>query len=356
MSKDARAGKRRSMSRTLLRAMLAAAAIAATAAGAAVGVAAALAQRGSKKEGRKRPYKMSGARNVLPAPFSLDTFAATLVQLNVPFESYFRLPRPLMEGLIERLSPHLRSDKRQAERTAGHCITPEQRVAIALRWMAGAQWQDIVIGLAPVCLGEVYKSVWVVVDAINCEHASAWSCPTPGPNASEGEKRAAGESCIKLETRFRDKSPSNCMKGVVGAIDGCIIRTGSPGSAVENPLDCYCERKKMFGMLLMAASDADMVIRCWVMRFTPKCHDSTAWNHCTLGAWVAAGGLPWPCCFLGDKAFRPGNAGLLTPGANAGTSDVCKCVQSRGRMPAEQMFGILLKTCTAIGRVLFFKC
>ena len=87
MSEDARAGKRRSMSRTLPRAMLAAAVIAATAAGAAVGVAAALAQRGSKKEGSKRPYTMSRARNILPAPFSLDTFAATLVQLNVPFDT-----------------------------------------------------------------------------------------------------------------------------------------------------------------------------------------------------------------------------------------------------------------------------
>ena len=87
MSEDARAGKRRSMSRTLPRAMLAAAVIAATAAGAAVGVAAALAQRGSKKEGSKRPYTMLRARNILPAPFSLDTFAATLVQLNVPFDT-----------------------------------------------------------------------------------------------------------------------------------------------------------------------------------------------------------------------------------------------------------------------------
>lgn len=49
------------------------------------------------------------------------------------------------------------------------------------------------------------------------------------------------------------------MVGVIGAIDGCIIPTGSPGTAVANPSDYFCERKKVHGLLLMAASDADMV-------------------------------------------------------------------------------------------------
>lgn len=94
---------------------------------------------------------------------------------------------------------------------------------------------------------------------------------------------------------------------------------------------------------MMAAADADMVIRSWSIACTPKCHDSTAWAQSDLGAWVNAGGLPWPFAFLGDNAFRPGGPGLLTPGGMS-TSDNYKYVQSRGRMPAEQCFGILTMT------------
>lgn len=304
---------------------------------------------------RTRKYTMSRGRTFRPSPFCLERFKETLVALDVPFESYFRLPQEAMESLIERVSPHLRQDTSQAHRTAGHSITPTHRVAIALRWMAGAQWQDILIALQPVSRGEMYKSVWLVVDAINCEYCGEWSYPTPVPGAPAAEMIAATQFWSKLELRFREKSPQQCMEGVIGAIDGCILETMSPGSAVPNPKDYYCERKKMFGMLLMAASDADMMIRFWDMRYSPKTHDSTAWKGYKLGAWVEAGHLTHPFCFLGDKAFRPGSASLLTPGTTNGTTDVYKYVQSRGRMPAEQYFGVLLRTWGVLWRPLEVK-
>lgn len=291
----------------------------------------------------KRCYN-SVMRAARPAPFCLDTLATTLQRSGISFESYFRLSRPLLTTLIERLSPYLQIDKDQGFRSTGHAITPAQRVVVALRWMAGALWQDISIILAPISRKEIYKSIWMVVDAINSEFKGEWAYPTPGPSTGRDEKMTALNMYSKLEMRFRAKSPQNCMEGVIGAIDGCIIRTKSPGKCVQNPADYFCERKKTYGLLLMAVSDADMVIRFWDMKFTPKCHDSTAWNGTKLGAWVAAGNLPHPFCFLGDKAFRPGSASLLTPGTNAGTTDAYKYVQSRGRMPAEQCFGILMRT------------
>ena len=188
--------------------------------------------------------------------------------------------------------------------------------------------------------------------AVNNEYAGKWDYPRPGADASPGEVAEATEFYSKLEARFRDKSPANCMAGVIGAVDGCILRVANPGVGVENPGDHWCERKKTFGMLLMAAADADMVIRNWSVAYTPKCHDSTAWAGSDLGAWVNAGGLPWPFCFLGDNAFRPGCAGMLTPGTAQTTTDTYKYVQSRGRMPAEQCFGILIRVWGILWRTL----
>jgi len=338
----------------LLAAAAAAAALAVTAAAAAtattVGVAAAVVhtrkagrQGGGGTRKKKRKYTPR-VRKERPLPFDLDRFEALLIHLNVGFESYFRLPRPLFDGVLADIQHSLlRAAPHQGVNSNGHSMTPEHRLAVALRFFAGAQWQDVVVAMQPICKAEVYTSVWLVVDAINNEYAGKWDYPRPGKDAGPGEMAEATEFYSMLEARFRAKSPANCMVGVIGAIDGCILRVANPGVGVENPGDHWCERKKTFGMLLMAAADADMVIRNWSVAYTPKCHDSTAWAGSELGAWVNAGGLPWPFCFLGDNAFRPGCAGLLSPGTAHTTTDAYKYVQSRGRMPAEQCFGILIR-------------
>ena len=342
-------------------AALAVAAATAAATSTTVGVAAAIVRK--RKTGRqagggarkKRRKYTARVRKERPPPFDLDKFEVLLIHLNVGFESYFRLPRPLFDQVLADVRHSLlKAAPEQGLRSNGHIITPEHRLAVALRFFAGAQWQDIVVAMQPICKAEVYTSVWLVVDAINNEYAGKWDYPRPGKDASPGEMAEAVEFYSMLEARFRDKSPANCMAGVIGAIDGCILRVGNPGVGVENPGDHWCERKKTYGMLLMAAADADMVIRNWSVAYTPKCHDSTAWAGSDLGAWVNAGGLPWPFCFLGDNAFRPGCAGLLTPGTAQTTTDPYKCVQSRGRMPAEQCFGILIRIFGCLWRALTF--
>ena len=254
---------------------------------------------------KKKHKHVQNARATRRGDFDLNAFAGILSNLGMPFESYFRLPRGLFDDLVARLRPHPTTNPDSTSRNScGHVITPEQRVAVALRWMAGAQWQDVVIGMQPISRASAYASLWLVVDAINVEYAGKWDYPRPKPGASKEEWAEANVMYAKREQRFRQKSPQECMVGAIGAIDGCILRTTSPGLAVENPADYMCARKHMFGLLLMAASDADMVIRYWSIKHTPKTHDSEAWGRCELGAWVASGNLPQPYCFLGDNAFR----------------------------------------------------
>lgn len=333
----------------------AAAAASTVVAAAASAVVASLRKRGmADAPGAARSY-VKRARNDRAGDFDLDAMARLLERLGVGFESYFRLPRHLFNEILNDIRPALeqtRPTPRMGVNATGHCITPEHRLAVALRFFAGAQWQDIVVGLRPVSRAEVYDSVWMVVDAVNNAYAGKWDYPRPAEGAPAMEWSAANEFYSKLAIRFREKSPGHCMSGVIGAIDGCIIPVHSPGRSVPNASDHWCERKKTHGMLLMAVSDADMVIRNWSVAYTPKCHDSTAWAGSELGAWVNGGGVPWPFCFLGDSAFRPGNAGLITPGTASSTSDAFKYVQSRGRMPAEQSFGILLRTWGVLWRKL----
>ena len=338
--------------------------VAVAAATAAAAVAAAVAASALARERKRKRRAASGrapyhkrVRADRPGPFDLDVFAAMLDHLGVGFESYFRLPRGLFNEVLGDIRPRLRTaHPEQAAKSCGHAITPEHRLAVALRFFAGAMWQDIVVDLRPMSKAEVFNSVWLVVDAVNDEYAGKWDYPRPGAGAPHHELAAAATFYSYLEAGFRDKSPMGCLHGVIGAVDGCIFRVKSPGRAVDNPADHWCERKKTHGMLLMAVADADMVIRDWSVAHTPKCHDSTAWAGCDLGAWVNAGGLPWPFCILGDSAFRPGCAGLLTPGTAAATTDNFKYVQSRGRMPAEQCFGILVRTWGVLWRELAVRC
>lgn len=94
----------------------------------------------------------------------------------------------------------------------------------------------------------------------------------------------------------------------------------------------------------MAVSDANMIIRFFDMGYTPKTHDSTAWNGTSFGKWINDGNLPSEFFLLGDSAFRPGSTSLITPGTKNGTTTDYKYVQSRARMPVEQAFGVLMRT------------
>ena len=240
-------------------------AVAAAPAAAAVAAATAVAaKRGQKRAAARATHYHKRVRADRPSPFDLDEFAALLTHLGVGFEGYFRLPRGLFDKVLDDIRPRLlTAHPEQGGRACGHAITPEHRLAVALRFFAGALWQDIVVGLRPVSKAEVFKSVWLVVDAVNNEYAGKWGYPQPGADAPRHELEAAATKYSYLEARFREKSPMGCMHGVIGAVDGCILRVHSPGRAVDNPADHWCERKKTYGMLLMATADADMIIREW---------------------------------------------------------------------------------------------
>lgn len=163
------------------------------------------------KSGARRLYRMHG-RKQRYIEFDLDQFSVELENAGVPFKIYFRLTRELMDELIERLTPHLRVHETKAWNCSGHCITPAHRVAAALRFMAGGQWQDICLTLRPISKAEVYKSLRLVIDAIRREYHENCSYPMPDEDSSAEEINEAHEFYAKREVEFRQKSPEKCLK------------------------------------------------------------------------------------------------------------------------------------------------
>lgn len=212
--------------------------------------------------GREKQRYVKRVRNDRRGPFDLTDFHELLNHLGISFECYFRITREIFDDILEDIRPHLERDNpQQGVNASGHNITAEHRFAVAFRFFAGALWQDIVVGMQPISKAEVYMSVWLVVNAINNEYVGRWDYPRPEKNAPVAEWTNAMEFYNKIEVGFREKSPALSLEGVIGAIDGCILRVRSPGCSVSNAADYWCERKKTFGMLLMAVSDADMIIR-----------------------------------------------------------------------------------------------
>jgi hypothetical protein len=178
----------------LLAAAAAAAAVAVAAAAASttsitVGAAAAVVrkrkadrQSGGGARKKKRTYS-PGVRTERLPPFDLDKFEALLIHLNVGFESYFRLPRRLFDAVLADVRHSLlRAAPEQGVRSSGHNIVPEHRLAVALRFFAGAQWQDIVVAMQPICKTEVYD--WWT--------RSTTSTPASGTTLARGLMQAQG--------------------------------------------------------------------------------------------------------------------------------------------------------------------
>ena len=128
----------------------------------------------------------------------------------------------------------------------------------------------------------------------------------------------------------------------------CVVGVIVVGLAVPNPLEYFCHRKQMFGLLLMAGCDAQRRILSWDCSYTPTTHDSTAFKGSELGRLIDAYGLPEPFFLSGDAAFQPATSSVVTPGGTIHYN----WVQSSLRMPIECAFGMLINTWGVLWRPL----
>jgi hypothetical protein len=165
------------------------------------------------------------------------------------FDRAFRMSWSAFNHLHSLLKDSLASEH---QRQYGHIngpIASQERLAMALRYFAGASPYDIMIVFG-VGLTDVYKSVWIVVDACNNHLSNMY--PLSYPEDHEEQQDIARGFTGRSAVGF-----NNCA----GAIDGVMICIEKPSE-----LQCersnvgsgrfYCGRKGKYGLNMQAVCDS----------------------------------------------------------------------------------------------------
>lgn len=165
-------------------------------------------------------------------------------------ESFWMLHR-LLKDKIENpsIAPGSRRSRKKRKRgkTPNGDIDSASRLSMALRYFAGGDPLDISL-VHGVSHSEVFKSVWLVVDAVHSTPDLDINFPTDHAE----QRRIAREFQSKSDAGF-----DNCA----GAIDGILIWIQKPTKDQCDLVQCgakkfFCGRKKKFGFNMQGTCDA----------------------------------------------------------------------------------------------------
>ena len=250
------------------------------------------------------------------------------------FRLTFRVRFRLFNKILAKIRPRITTlHVAQANRSSVGEVIPEVRLCCALRWLAGGAVTDIA-RIHRVSRAEVYKTVWIVADAINESYPFSF----PASDDLDG--------LLALERGFRSKSSRQCFKGCVGAVDGITVKIRRPRFPTEtlNPARFFCGRKKFFCLNLQAVCDFKCRFTFADIRYPGSSSDSLAFRSTSLGQCVLKDNLPNGLFLVGDAAYTLTNS-LLTPYpgllANIGVAaDAYNFYLSQQRITIERAFGI----------------
>lgn len=212
-------------------------------------------------------------------------------------------------------------------------ISPDVRLACALRWFAGGSVYDI---MSTYGIGhtDTLNSCWYVVDAVNRHPRFKISYPedhTKQLSIAQGFKRvsAAGFECC------------------AGAVDGILIWIHKPSPKECDYTGCsagkfLCSRKKKFGLNCQAVCDARGRILDISIVYPGSTSDCLAFEGMSLFQKLEDGILAPGLCLFGDNAYL--NTPYMAtpyPAAGRGTKDAYNFYHSQLRIRIECTFGML---------------
>jgi hypothetical protein len=265
-----------------------------------------------------------------PLDYCRDTAEKYIKQLTPEeYRGLFRMSEQLFEGILSKVSAHFAANGQA--RKGGKKSTPIKFLLLAtLRWLAGGSPHDIMF----VC-GMRYRTFrkirWDMVDAlIDIYYLDTIKLPT-----TEAERE-------ELSKGFQEKTN---MEGILGAIDGLLIRMKlPPGVKNARPYLCY---KSFYALNMQGIAGPNgelLYINIGHKGATGDgcaSRDSLFWKRCADNEFKYTDGF----YFLGDAAYSlmpwlmcpiPGSHLPDTRG------DVYNNYLSKGRQVIERAFGMLV--------------
>ena len=252
----------------------------------------------------------------------------------------YRMKRSTFWILHDTLLPHFSKKNPELSRTKfrhrdgakNGIIATSSRLSMALRYFAGGAPADIAV-VHGVGIRDVYRSVWIVVDAVH-------KCPDLAikfPVNHDDQKHIAAEFKAISRAGF-----DNC----VGAIDGMLIWTLKPTTVQAGdagPKKFFCGRKKKFGLNMQAVCDARKRFIDVDIRNPGSMSDYLMFLRSSLhGKLEKDGFLKQGMALYGDNAYV-NTSYMATPFKSAkGSEDDYNYYHSSVRITIECAFGILV--------------
>jgi len=213
------------------------------------------------------------------------------------FKKMFRLDRTTFDEVTDRIRPHMRQrNKIKAINSSGAPISLKTRLAVSLRWLAGASYLDLCFawGLAISTFFHSDGVLWPTLEAID----AAFDIGLPSDDPIQLAQLARG---------FEEHS-CGILKGCVLAIDGLGVSTRQPfKSEVLRPKE-YRFRKGGFALVVLAGCDVDARFICASCNHSGSTNDIIAWGDSKLYQYLEVDKkLPQQYFFIGDEAFTNTN-------------------------------------------------
>jgi len=256
------------------------------------------------------------------------------------FRKAYRMSYASFQLLCEKLRMPIlsltRKNGRNSETRHAHngLIHHTVRVACAVRIFSGGSLYDLATTYG-IGLSDVRKSLWTVVEAINCH--PDFQIVYPSDHAAQRQ----------IAAEFQEKSYAN-FGCCAGAIDGLLVWTQKPtvNDCIEAECDSgkfMCGRKHKFGMNLQGVCDCRGRFLDISILFPASSSDCLAFEGSTLFHRLEEGMLADDLCLFGDNAYL-NSSFMATPYVNtsSGERDAYNFYFSQLRIRIECAFGMFV--------------
>jgi hypothetical protein len=280
----------------------------------------------------------AGAPTVVRTRTALTTIFAQLGPTF--FRRMYRMDEDSFFNLFHLLEPQMPQAKVRARgKTINGPVTNESRLAMALRYFAGGEKYDIA-ALHGVHFNEVYRSVWLVVDAIHASSALNIAFPTKH------------EEQLEMAKGFEKLSKCG-FSNVVAVGDGMLVWTSKPTEKTDDlgvgPKKFFNGRKSKFGINMQAFCDHKRRFVDVYCSHPGATSDFTMWLECGLRRKVETQGFLGeddngePLVLFGDNAYI-NTPYMVTPFKNvsSGPKFDFNFYHSQLRINIECAFGMLV--------------